>query len=296
MAAIVSGLCVKVSYVDPTSQKVEIHAGVPGTNPNNEALLAQISFISSQQHNPNVSEYIKNNHQRLRSIKHDNRIIGIAALSTNIHSGSMLLGLKTTGGLATAVQSRHVSHYIGYLDHKPASAKREAWSTKIDAPEEIIKEWAVEQLKILESENIGDFEMYIAGHNACEFGIDPIEISKVMIIENNVQKFVTYDELASIVERVPIGIIKSKSMEYADIYYHSDGFNNMALIKPITQGKYLSLERDKQGNPVNPNSIIGCLCRAMERRKQNPMWKVIPAPFRFHSNFGALELLILSTQ
>ena len=260
VAAIVSGLDVRVSYIGPGIPKREIHAGNPGAAPSNETLLAQLSFASCQHHDPSVTHYIKDNHHRLRALKYEDRVVGIAAISTDSQSDQKLLGLKTNGGLATSLDHRFASHFIGYIDHKPDSAKR-AWTKTIEAPPETIKVWATEQFILLENENITDYERCIAGHNACEFDVDPMVIARVMIVVKGNLKLVSYEELALIAKTLTVGIIKSRAMDHADIYNSVEGLDQIALIKPPSRGESLSLKRDDKGIPCNPNSIIGCLHR-----------------------------------
>ena len=289
LAAIVSGLDVKVSFKSATFPEAQIHGGNPGNDPNSEELLKQLSFSSRQRDKSYLSEYIKNNHHRLRVVKNEDRVFGIAAISTIPDTGARMLCLKTFGGLASTVHGRHFSEFIGYLDYKPESAKRDA--AKHEAPPETIRAWAMEQMDILKVTTLTDYERCVTAVNVCQFDIDPISIARVLINNDGVQQFVTFDQLVTIAEKKPIAILKSVIAEHIEPYRYHDRARGMALIQPVANGKYLSLEMDGD-IPRNPNSLIGCLYRTIVDRGKNPKWSRNPSVYP--GDYGMMDLVTLS--
>ncbi len=289
IARMVCGLDVKVSFEGFQEPKKTIHNGVVWDANTYNVLLNQISFGRTQKDDPIFNEYIEKNHHRLRVIRHEGRIAGIAALSTNIETITKFLGASAIGGLVTLNQETQ-EHFIGYLNYKPKSARRDA--IEFDAPIEVIKDWAKEQVRILEKENITDYERYVVANNACYFCVDPISIARIAIIQNGAIEFVSYHRLAEIAKTVSVGIFKPKMHNFAETHHSITDVKDIVLIRPLMNGNSLSLKRDKNGIPSNPHSVIGCLYRAAEAIGCNPIWSIQETSHR--SYFGEMELLVFS--
>jgi len=289
-ASMVAGLEVKVFFSTLNSPKKLIHAGKPGFNPDSESLLKQISLAQYQENSEFVNLYIKNNHHRLRLIESEGRTLGFAAISTLPQAAMFFLCLETIGGVSTASPHCHRSPFIGYINHKPASAKRDRGT--IDVSSELINSWAKEQFRILIHENQGDQNLCIASLHASEFDIDPLPFAKLLIIENNNSMYVTYEQLASIAEEKTVVLMKSPCADQAESNYFDPQMSiGFVLINTwLVNCKALSLEMD-EGVPLKPFSIIGCLHRAIIARGRLPKWSIIQT--HFVSNFGVSERLEL---
>lgn len=291
IACIVAGLDVDVSFESPNFSKRIIHVAHTDTDSttNSENILRQLSLLPYQ-HDINACDlYIKNNFDRLRWIKVNGYAVGLAAISTNAQSDQFRLGLKTIGGLAASVQGGVASEYIGYLNHKPNSAKRDA--ADIDAPQESITEWYREQLEILRTSSFGDYERCVVASNACALRQDPLLIGSLLIIVGDQPRFACYKEVASMAESIPIVIFKSKFMNHIEMHHKISKHHDKILIRPLTNGNYLSLEFENNV-PKNPNSMIGCLHRAVLSNGRIPAWSTITS--QYDSAFGAMDELTLS--
>ncbi|WP_262965069.1 HD domain-containing protein [Methylobacter psychrophilus] len=292
LAAMVVGLDVKVSFSAPSSTKKLIHSGQPGINPSGEILLRQLSLSEYQTNNLVVNEYINKNHHRLRPIKSDDRILGYAAISTTPQVRRYRLCAQTIGGLLSTTYHGEKFHYIGYLDHKPSSAKRDAGS--IEASPELLSEWANEQFQILINDDASDFEHCIASLNAIEFNIDPMPFARLFVTKNGIGKFVTYEELALIAEKEPVAIMKTMiDGDHADSY-HFENEMDLGILLINTwwlNNKSLSLKMNAEGIPEDLFSIIGCLHRSVIANGRVLRWSKIPT--RFTSMLGQMERLEL---
>ncbi|MFZ6677098.1 HD domain-containing protein [Undibacterium sp. Tian12W] len=289
LAAIVAGLDVCVSFESPTFPKKIIHEAFNEATTNGATLLTKLSLVEYEPDGSSCEEYIANNARRLRPIKSDGYTVGFAAISTHAESDRFRLGMRTIGGLATSVHGGYAAEYIGFLNFKPRSAKRDA--IEIDASQEAINEWFQEQIDILELSSFNDFERCVVAANASALNIDPLQFGRLLIAPAPSQMTIaSYKEIALMAETVPIVIFKSKYMDHAETYHKISCYENKVLILPIRNGNYLSLEFEN-GAPKNSNSIIGCLHRAVISSGKNPVWTTSISEYQ--GRFGEMEELTL---
>lgn len=286
VAALVIGLDVPVRFVDRSAGPIQVHDGKSTAN----QILSRISFLSNRE-DPSLAKYIEENHHRLRPINSDNHVFGMAAIATAPNTAQWLLGVRTVGGLPTSLGTSGADSFIGYIDCKPQSAKRDA--DNFDAPQEVLRAWAIDQLKILASQGATDIERCVAGAHAGSFGCDPTEIARILVSVNGVQYFVDYMQLAAMAETMPVGILKTPDMDHADTYHSVASIDRVSLIRPLVNSSSCDLKMEK-GQPAAPNSIIGCLHRAIIDRGRTPDWQQRETTFQ--SIFGRpMELLFVTS-
>jgi hypothetical protein len=291
LSVIVCGLDVRVTYESRVSRKVTLTEGYLDQS-FAEAMLVKLSLQPFQHNSADCLSYIKNNSSRLRPVLVDGEVHGFAAISTRPDSEQLRLGLRAIGGLATAVQGGYAPEFVGFMNYKPQSARREGF--KIDVPEYAMESWYLEQLEILSSSQFGDYERCVVAINACELGFDPYTFGRLFIVMPNGQQMIaSYEMVASIASSRPVVIFKSMHMDHAETYCRVAVHEEHVLIRPLRNANhYLSLAFDDAGVPKKTNSIIGCLHRAVIARGDVPVWTISKS--RYEASFGGMEELTLT--
>ncbi len=290
ISTIAVGLDVRIYASCLGNTRTEVHGGIPDVNPNAKDILCRISF-SAAQPNPGVTANVDAHHQRLRPIRSGGKLFGVAAISTSSDNDTAMLSLHTVGGLATSIKGRNGHAYIGYIEHKPDSARR--GPSTFEAPPEVMAEWAIEQLNILEKANVSDLERCIAGLYVGEFGVDPIDFSRSLVTTAECgPRFASYDELAVIAENQPVGVFKSGFMDHIETYHSIQTVSGIALVRPLVNCAALNLEMQAD-TPVKPYSVIGCIHRAIVLNGRIPIWSVNKTLYT-SSITGNMELLCVS--
>lgn len=245
LSAIVAGLDVCVTYINPEGSQTCIHIDDFFKEENHERWLRQISFCDHQHHRPSFQEYISSNYQRLRPIIENGACHGLAAISTHI-SDDNFLALHTIGGLATSVHIRHEYHFIGYIDYKPESAQRNS-TEGYSVSENVIQSWAVEQMSLLESTDLDEFEQCCVAYGLAHFNQDPIDIARVRVatVVNNqpMMRYLTFTELINLPMNIAIFKTQLSSEGYVEFHHNLMTFRDHALILPLyVGGNFNSLE------------------------------------------------------
>lgn len=279
IAALAIGLDVRI-MVDVGQGKQEAHGGTPGVSPDATEILRRISF-SAHQRTLEIEQTIARMHSRLRPIKSDNRIYGVAAISTDYNSSHLMLGMPTVGGLTTSLEGRSEGAYVGYIDHKPRSARRDA--TEIDAPDELVAAWAHEQLLLLNESPLNDLERCIAGLHLLQFGRDPTYLGRLLVSVNQGDRiFVTYAQLASLAQAMPIAFLKMDEIDHMETHHSVQGIPGMVQFFPVIGCRALGLKM-LNGQP-EVDTVAGCLHRAIVASGRIAKWEVRQTAFR--STFG----------
>ncbi|MED7819738.1 MULTISPECIES: HD domain-containing protein [unclassified Francisella] len=215
--------------------------------------------ISYSRHQPqHVAEYIKSNVHRLRPIIEDGQWHGLAAISILLGTEQNFLSLKSVGGLSSSIHYRSGEYYMGYIDHLLQSAKREGKG--YSASDKAIRSWALEQVEILEKENLQPLDKCILAYNLCYFGVDPIDIAYVYVIQDNNHYLLSFKQLADLSLVEDIIFVKTDSIERIDPHSQVNSIPGKILIKPLRNSNFLSLKME-EGKPENNNSILDCLYR-----------------------------------
>jgi hypothetical protein len=291
ISSIAIGLDVKIYTSHLGQARKMAHGGKPFIDPDAKNILHRISFLADK---PDAGLYAEAEiqHRRLRRIKSRGRDYGVAAISTSKRNDPGMMSLHTIGGLAASLQGRGHRPFIGYIDHKPDSARR--GPIDFEAPREAMSAWATEQLQILEEGNIGDVERCIAGLHACDFGADPINFGVLpVVIPGNGLRFVRYHELAELAKRQPIGIFKSPHWDYIETHHSIRSVDGSILVVPLTNGKSLNIKM-ANNNPEEPNSIAGCIHRSIIANGRIPKWSIVQTDYQSPIT-GSLELLCASS-
>ena len=278
VAAMVVGLDVRVLVKSPWDSEREVHDGAPGTTPSSANILQRISF-SGRQRSAEVDTAIARNHARLRPIRFNDHTLGVAAISTLPNSAALLLSLHTVGGLATSMTGRFASSFIGYIDHKPASARRDA--AGIEAPQSVMSAWAAEQLRLLEVSQVDDVERCIAGFHALEFGCDPTNFGRVLVSSDQLgTTFMTFAALAALAQSTPIGFLTIQGIDHIDTSNSIPRIPGTVLFLPLTNGGKALSAKIVGAHPLEPNSIIGCLDRAIAATGRMAMWEICTTSYQ----------------
>ena len=291
LSVLVCGLDVTVTFESPASQRSTISLNQVESDIIAEQLLTNISLQPYQHESAKCLNYIMANTSRLREIRDGDKVFGLAAISTLPDSDQMRLGIRTIGGLATSVQGGYVAEYIGYVDHKPESARRDG--TELSAPVDVVATWYSEQIQILKQAEFSDYERCVVATNACELGFDPFEFGRVLMISSAGQPhFISYETAASLALDAPLVIFKSIYGDHAETYCRVAVHDRYNLLRPLRNSSaYLSLELTN-GVPSKAASLIGCVHRAVIAKGKTPRWNVVKS--KFESSFGEMEELILT--
>lgn len=291
ISSLAVGLDVKIFFDQNDGNRIEVHSGAPFYAPDPLKILRTISFVDYTKNQDTALE-ISKQHQRLRPIKADERLYGVAAISTTNISSQILMSVRTIGGLATSLNGGSSGAYIGYIDHKPDSARRGPIS--FEAPANSISSWATEQLQILNNETLSESERCIAGLHACDFDADPIDFGLVLAsIPGIGHRFLNYHEIADLSQNNKIGVFKSSFMDHIETHHSIRFTPECILLIPLTNSSALSLEF-KEGTPTKPSSIIGCIQRAIERTGRKPNWDLLQTTHASNLT-GRMELLCVTS-
>ncbi len=285
VSALVVGLDVNLSvWVDGCE-----HAVHDPKKLSSEKILARISFGAK---NHQSESLIQRHHSRMRPIVDGNgQLHGFAALSTIPDAGFLGLSARLVGGLANGVNNNRASEYLGVMDYKPASARRDP--NKFSASEDQLKNWVNEQIELIEAGGPTDKDRAIAAQFASEFAFDPIDFGRVLVVEAAQTSFYTYAKLAELAKTTSVGLLVSeviKNRAYTTAQMHR--LQGKAVIYPMTNlGLALNAEI-KNGNPVQENSIAGCLHRAIIRAGYQPVWDRNPSGVS-SENWGTLDYVFV---
>ncbi len=269
LSAIVAGLDVDVSFSDGKIEKI-VHQDITSSNFDADHWLRKISF-SEYQATESLITFIEESLPRLRPIKDNDKILGLAAISTIHQGGQNFLSIQTIGGLATSVHQRDGSTYVGFIDYQPQSAKRDTSRAMCAASETAITQWAEEQYKLLKTLPLNHIQRHIAASGLSHFKVDPIDIATVLVSLDTIRRFVTFDELANLSDTADIMIFKSYFGNHVDTHHNINHWPGRILILPLTHGEFVSLDMSN-GIPDNNYSIIDCLNRTLVKKGKNPVW------------------------
>lgn len=263
ISALCAGLDVSIFFKGQDDVESKIHTSVNNTNFDKNEWLKTISFSDYRMSDRN-SDYISKNIDRLKPIKQENQHYGLAAISTTLNNEQDFLSVSTVGGLAHSVHNRDSDDFIGYIDFKAKSAKREIGD--FAGNDNLIKEWASDQLKDLLKLNLNPFERYAAASSLCHFKIDPTEIAQILISVNKQQRFCTFEQLADLSLKCGIAFIESGFGGHMETYHNILDLSNYALIRPLKNSSFLSLKFEDENKPKEDNSIFDCLCRKIKNK------------------------------
>jgi hypothetical protein len=288
ISSICAALDVSVYFSVNDSSGREIHKDIKNETDYSN-WLKRISY--SQYQATSVANYITANVHRLRPIIDNGQWHGLAAISISSTTEQNFLSLNSVGGLSSSVHHRSGEHYMGYINYLPQSAKREGKG--YSASDEAIKSWALEQVGILEEKGMQPFDKCILAYNLCHFGVDPIDIAYVYVVQNNEYKLLTFKQLADVSLEEDIVFVKPDYMEHIDSHSQIDSLPGKTLIKPVRNSSFLSLKMEKE-KPETNNSILDCLYREIVKSGYIP--KITIQKNIGRSFFGLNDGLIIRSE
>jgi hypothetical protein len=290
IAALCAGLDVKINYEDDKGCKAEIHSGHPMNPQNHASWLRRLSFACFQ--NPSVGKYIDENHHRLRPISEDGKCFGLAAISVRRSNDQEFLSVATVGGLATSVHHRGPSDYIGYIDYKPKSAKRD--QDGYAASESTMQAWVKDQFELLMQSKLNPLEQTAAAASLANFNFDPTPILRVCVGFDAQVAFLSLTELIRLMERMDVAFLKPRIMECADVHNDIYFMPNRALIRPLQGGSLYNLSM-VEGIPKKDCSVASCIHRALLQQGKSPRWNIEKDVAR-SVVFGALDAVVVTVK
>lgn len=267
ISALCAGLDVPVYFVNKNSKEINIHQSIKDSDFDKEKWLKDISFSEFQEKNP-ITEYITKNYNRLKPIIQEGQILGLAAISTK-HSGVPgFLNISTVGGLAPHLQSRSNDNFIGFIDYKPKSAKRDFGEYAFS--ENVLNEWVKDQMEILKNVPLSSFERYCAASAFCHFKYDPRQIAQIPISINNQRQYYTFEQMAELSTTIGIAFLESSFGGQIETNSKTYDFPGYALVLSLFNSSFLSLKFTEDNIPAENNSILGCLYRTYSEKKMKP--------------------------
>lgn len=268
ISSICAALDVSVYFSVNDSNCIEIHKDIT----NETDYSTWLKRISYSKYQPKaVEDYITTNIHRLRPIVDNDQWHGLAAISVSPTTEQNFLSLNAVGGLNSSVHHRNGEHYMGYINHLPQSAKREGKG--YSASDVAIKKWALEQVALLEKEGMQPIDKCILAYNLCYFGVDPIDIAYIYVIQNNKPVLLSFTQLADLSLVEDIVFVKTDFMEHIDSHSQINSLPGKILIKPLRNSNFLSLKMEG-GKPEKNYSILDCLYREIIKSGYTPSFSV----------------------
>jgi hypothetical protein len=288
IASWIAALEVPVTFVDSAGHSTQVHGGKPGLDPSAEMLLRQSSLSEFRgDYRTTLGQNITALSQRMRPVG-DLRY-GYAAIQDTPANGTAVGGIRSIGGLGQNTVGGDPA-FVGYIDCQPDSARR--GPQNFTAPDEIISNWAAEQVELFEAASPTDFQRAIFGNSLCMFGFDPISVARLLVLTDAGLEFVSFDALAARAAQMPILFPESAFGGAADTYAEVIAIPGAIVVKPLMNGPFSSLAMEND-LPKEKNSVVGCLYRAIEKSGGHP--KLLPSSTIFKSAFGVAKSIAVGS-
>ena len=178
VAAMVAGISVPV-VVETTKGRHRVHEGFPPELGKREDWLGALSYVSAGV-NERARSGLEEAISRLREIRDGGECYGLAAIDVLGQSGGLFLSGKGVGGLVSP-HNRYDNSFIGFLDHLPTTAQRDAG--EMAAPQHSIEVWMSEQIDLVQTANFSPIESIVASYSICHFGYDPKDVLKGLLVK-----------------------------------------------------------------------------------------------------------------
>jgi hypothetical protein len=290
LAALFAGLDVTVYFRNGDEDETLIHRAHPLKEQFHADWLRKLSF--SRYQDSSVEKCINDNWSRLRPIYDNGACCGLAAISTHPSNLQDFLSVATVGGLATTVHGRGQRDFIGYIDYKPKSAKRDQGD--FFASSSAMRTWATEQMRLLVESKPSPLEQCFAAQSFADFGIDPSPIMRICVVFEGKMGYLSLTELTLLLERMDVAIFKSNTLgDHAEYHHSIQQIVGRALICPLGSSKFYELILNS-GVPMENFSVIDCLHRALVAQGKTPRWtrekNVAPC------YFGLMDVIVVSTR
>jgi hypothetical protein len=284
ISALVIGLDVPVFFQNFDGNKVCLHKPEYSDINHRENWLKRISF--SEYSNDSIAdEYIRKNHQRLRFIEENGIRYGLAAIST-LYRRENFFAAATIGGLSLNTYPKSSRHFIGNIEYKPNSVRRD--QGEFAASSSAMKEWAKEQAEILKSSTLNLRESLFTPYSLVEFDIDPIEFAKILVVKNKERLVVSFSELIDMSTDSQIMLLKMNFADHLEIHHSIEYMDGSILVLPVDNGSFNATVFE-QNIPKHNFSIIDCINRTAITKNYNTSWEVVRGIGKGY--FGVLDVI-----
>ncbi|MBV7260098.1 HD domain-containing protein [Erythrobacter crassostreae] len=185
------------------------------------------------------------------------RLKGIAALVTNFESTGH--GIQTVGGLAQTVTPNGQKSFLGFMDTRPASAKREPDQNSLYDTIDI-EAWLTCQIKLLSDAGIQPLDWAKACYSIASLGGDPLPKLHVLFWIGAEARVVDAQQLLELLKTRGIAIYGSTLGDVADTHHKNRSFRGMPTFVALNNGRFNSLAME-EGQPTDNSSMLSCLYR-----------------------------------
>ena len=261
IAAIVAGIDVCVMFrSSPDEKHTSVHEPIVDTMSSNERLrwLEKISFAKQfgDQHLEGMLPFYAD---RLRPIYEDGRICGLATLPVHFSTQGDFSSIRTIGGLAVTVHGGNEADFIGFLDYKPNSARRDM-SAFTSARPDTLKKWADDQIHLLKASNADPLHWCIVTESLSQLGIDPLPIAHALIAIDGTFVSMNLAQIIEIVRIRGLAIFRSSALNHIETYHREANYENYPTFKPIRNSKFCYLDAERNPGECR-RGFMGCLER-----------------------------------
>lgn len=292
VASLVSGIKTQVS-VEWDKKSTQVHGGFPPKPEDRKKWLEALSYVNCGA-NTGAQDLVNRSAHRLREMRSGSKCYGLAAINTlTTFDGHNFISAAAVGGLVS-LHNRSDGAFVGLIEYFPANAKRGVGERAV--PEDIMKAWLEEQLRIIKRENLDFIQSVIASYSLSEFDFDPIEILQGILV-NAENKKLEYWRLADLHQFLRKGNrLGFRLLPFfpsrLDHYANQLTIPNLYTCLAITNGKFNEAELEA-GVPKNPNSLIGIIHRTLEGKGTSPKWIIIKNAYQsLLGNGDCLEVKI----
>ena len=266
---ITAGIDVDVYYKESGTEEIRVHKNINEIKEGSDDLKEWLKDITYARYRDDASylNYIESNYQRLRRIEKDGKFYGIAALNTLWNDQSSFFEVLTVGGLSNVGAGSNNSEYIGCLLSDPNTARRDANEGSIDR-----SEWAVDQLRILYSDTVSDYDRLFLPYIVGKYGIDMTNDMMISILDKDCDKVLMYRfkellvNMAKHNKKLIIGLSTiighDRAENYLDTYRSAQQLEkDEVLFVPVMNSGFLSVKHDDKEYPAN---LLWCCSKVCE--------------------------------
>ena len=275
IASMVSGLNVPVN-VDVMGTDTRVNVGFPPDTDQREQWLRTITYERAGVNAislPIIQEAVP----RLREIRDEKGVYGLAAISVSNHPLGSFLSLMSVGGLATPHHPQQNNSFIGQIDYFPADARRSPGEFR--APKLALQSWAAEQAGLLGGMHTTDIGRVYACYSLYHFGHDPKDVLRSIVVLNNKTAKTEIWPLAELV----VNLDNGNRLLFPSVMYSERILDTHALIGGVPQqNNFFQCLVIETGNfncaelencaPKNSESLIGVIHRILIEFGRKPNW------------------------
>ena len=276
IASMVAGLDVSVN-VDVMGTETQVHVGIPREKEQQEQWLRTIAYERAGINANSLPTIIKTI-PRLRDIRDEKGVYGLAAISVAHLPRDNFLSLMSVGGIATPHHSQHNDSFIGLIDYFPADARRSPGEIK--ATKSALQSWLKEQVELLDAEGVSELERIYASYSLYNFGHDPKEVLKSIIVQDDKGAgiiLLPLAELGVLLDRgarlvFPSVMFSERTLDaYANFRGNLPNEPNVFKCVVYRTGRFNDAEIEDNA-PKNAKSLIGIIHRTLEELGRRANW------------------------